>query len=132
MRWRKYQPPEDPFVAAAEDPTSFGNLAIERGWISPHDLEEALELQRRRVPKLGQVLIEIGAVSEEQRDELLFEQRRRRGQKIPVEELRQFERRKMRRRLAKIKQGFAEASGHAESFAESLGILAREITDGSK
>lgn len=115
--------PTDPFARAAADPSSFGNLAISRGWISPEDLEQALEVQRQQVPKLGQIMIDIGMLSEEQRDELLLEQRRARGQKIPTEELLTHERRKMRRRLEGLKAGFREATQYAKTFADDVSNL---------
>jgi len=121
--------PTDPFSRAAEDPSSFGNLAISHGWVTQEDLERALEVQRAQIPKLGQIMIEIGLLSEEQRDELLIEQRQARGQKIPTEELLVFERRKMRRRLEGLKDGFREATKHAKTFAAEVADLTDQGLD---
>jgi len=130
MRQLKFRnTPTDPFSKASADPSSFGNLAISRGWVTQKDLEQALEVQRAKIPKLGQIMIEIGLLSEEQRDEILIEQRQARGQKIPTEELLVFERRKMRRRLEGLKNGFREATKHAKTFAEEVTGLTGEPLD---
>jgi serine/threonine protein kinase len=54
-------------------PVDFGNLLVERGFISSRELEEALALQRRSIvegiepiPRLGEILIRRGAVTEQQ------------------------------------------------------------------
>ena len=51
----------------------FGNLLVERGFISSRELEDALALQRRSIvegiepiPRLGEILIRRGAVTEQQ------------------------------------------------------------------
>lgn len=106
----------DPFIKAAKDSTSIGNLAVAKGWISKEDLEKALLVQREKL-RLGEIFVDLKLLTEEQRDELLFEQRRRRGYKIPIEELRAFEREKLQRRLEGLKAGFREASKHAKNFA---------------
>lgn len=129
MQFKFRGSPTDPFSRAAADPYSFGNLAISRGWVTPEDLERALEVQRQKVPKIGEIMIEIGMLSEEQRDDLLIEQRQSRGQKITTEELLTFERRKMRRRLEGLKAGFREATEHAKTFANDVTNLTDEGLD---
>ena len=54
-------------------PLDFGNLLVERGYISSRELEDALALQRRSmvegiepIPRLGEILIRRGAVTEQQ------------------------------------------------------------------
>ncbi len=54
-------------------PVDFGNLLVERGFISSQELEAALALQRRSIvegiepiPRLGEILIRRGAVTEQQ------------------------------------------------------------------
>lgn len=129
MKTFRFGGPTDPFSRAAADPSSLGNLAIERGIISQEDLDRALDVQRQQVPKLGEVMIQIGMVTEEQRDDLLFEQRRRRGQKIATEELLAHERRKMRRRLEGLKAGFQEATEQAKAFATDVASLTGQPLD---
>lgn len=119
----------DPFSRAARDPNSFGNLAIAHGWVTQRDLDQALEVQRMKIPKIGQIMVDIGMLTEEQRDELLIEQRQARGQKVTTEELLLFERRKLRRRLEGLKKGFREATKHANTFANDVADLTDKSLD---
>lgn len=132
MKTVRFGGPTDPFSRAAADPSSFGNLAIARGWVTPEDLEHALEIQRQQVPKLGQIMVDSGMLSDEQRDELVFDQMRRRGQKIPTDDLREFERRKLRRRLEGLKAGFREATKHAHDLAQDIHGLTGQPLDSSE
>ena len=51
-----------------------GELLVEQGWITPADLEQALEEQERTGRKLGQIVVENGLVSVEGLTKVLLEQ----------------------------------------------------------
>jgi hypothetical protein len=63
----------DPFI----DPDSFGNIALEKHYITKEDLILALEKQNARLP-LGEILVECGKLTDTQKEEILMEQERRR------------------------------------------------------
>ena len=44
----------------------FGEVAVELGLMKPEDVESLLTKQRQERPKLGEVLVEMGALSREQ------------------------------------------------------------------
>ena len=111
--------PKEIVEKAKVDPNSIGNLAIEMGWCTPADIEEAMNVQRGR-PRLGQILVDLGKLTEEQRIDLLIEQRLRKGEKVSSEELRQHERMKFRRRIVGIKEGFREAGTEAKNTATTV------------
>lgn len=60
---------KDPY----RDPTSIGNLAIQKGYATAEQVEIALKKQEERQP-LGKILVEQGVLTEVQLDELLIEQ----------------------------------------------------------
>lgn len=68
---RSHPPPSD-------DPDSFGNIAKELGFIDDLILQRALAAQRAKSP-LGELLVEMGELTEFERDEVILEQRRRRA-----------------------------------------------------
>ena len=51
-----------------------GELLVEQSWITPADLEEALEEQERTGRKLGQIVVESGFISVEGLTKVLLEQ----------------------------------------------------------
>ncbi|MDX6422900.1 MAG: type pilus assembly protein PilB [Gaiellaceae bacterium] len=51
-----------------------GELLVEQSWITPADLEEALEEQERTGRKLGQIVVENGFISVEGLTKVLLEQ----------------------------------------------------------
>jgi len=109
----------DPFAEAERDPNSLGNLALERGFITEADLDAALNIQKERL-QLGQLLVEMGKLTMDQLEELLLEQKIRRGEVKDPNILIQFERRKKKGRLVAMRQRFAEARADAESVTASI------------
>lgn len=109
----------DPFEEAKLDPYSLGNLALERGYITEDDLEAALKVQRERL-QLGQLLVEMKKITQDQLDELLLEQKILRGEIKDQNVLIQFERRKKKSRLVAMREKFAEARADAESVTASI------------
>lgn len=107
---------EETIEQAQSDPNSIGNLAIEMGWCTLNDITEALAVQRKRL-RLDQILVDLGKLTEEQRDDLWIEQRIRRGKKVSAEELRKHERRKFHRRVSAVTERFREAGAEAKSTA---------------
>lgn len=69
--WKKSDPKKDPL--------SFGNLALALGAITESELQEALRIQERRLP-IGEVLVQTGAMTPEDRDQVVLAQIRRRGE----------------------------------------------------
>jgi hypothetical protein len=51
-----------------------GELLVEQSWITPADLEQALEQQERTGRKLGQIVVESGFISVEGLTKVLLEQ----------------------------------------------------------
>jgi hypothetical protein len=56
-----------------QDPTSIGNLAIQKGYATQEQVTAAIQRQEERLP-LGKILVEQGVLTEVQLDELLIEQ----------------------------------------------------------
>lgn len=106
-------------VKPSENPDSIGNLAIEKGYITTDDLAEALRVQRERM-KLGQILVDLGKLSEEQLDCLLLEQRLRKGEKVSHDDLRRHERKKLHRRIGGVTGAFKGMGEDARSLASSV------------
>ena len=55
------------------DPSSIGNLAIQKGYATEDQVRAAVERQETRLP-LGQILVEQGVLTPAQLEELLIEQ----------------------------------------------------------
>jgi len=108
----------DPFEEARRDPCSLGNLAIERGYITSEDLEQALKVQKERL-RIGELLVEMGKLNQDQLDELLMEQKIKRGEAGVREELK-FQRLRKRNRLIAMKEKFAEATGDSRTVTASI------------
>lgn len=64
-------------VDPKQDPLSIGNLAIQRGYATLKQVQEAARKQEARLP-LGEILIEDGVLTSAQLEELLMEQEVRR------------------------------------------------------
>ena len=60
-------------VSVGDQNSIFGDLAVEFGYLSPTQVEELLVLQLNGRPPLGQILVELGALSEAELDPLLEE-----------------------------------------------------------
>ena len=110
-----------------EHPTSIASLALEKGLINDIDLAEALRVQQARLP-LGQILLALGKLTQSQLDELLFEQRIRRGERISYEEKRQHERNKIQRSIRGLRDTFLDAG----SSARNLALFVRNQIDSVK
>lgn len=110
---------------AAEDPYALGNLAVELGYISPSTLEEALKIQKER---LGDILVEMKALSREQLVELLFEQKIRRGG-VPHGEVIAFESRKRRSRVRELGSVFESAADHTSRFVAELNGSVKAVAE---
>ena len=51
---------------------SFGNIAVESGIVKQSDIEQAIVIQnKKRTKRIGEILVEQGKISEEQRDQVL-------------------------------------------------------------
>lgn len=62
------------------DPTSLGNLAVASGKVSRETILQAFAVQLRRPEvKVGELLVELGALTGAERDALLAQQERVRG-----------------------------------------------------
>lgn len=121
-RTKPEQSLEQTFLEARRDPNSIGNMALAKGWITEEDLREALTVQRERF-KLGEILVELGKLSAEQRDELLIEQRLARGEKVTSTELHKFERSKLHNRVKTLKTRFQEVGAEARELAVSVAAV---------
>ena len=71
---------KDPYL----DPTSIGNLAIQKGYATLEQVSAAIKKQEERQP-LGVILMEQGVITESQLDELLIEQEIKRRKLKPRE-----------------------------------------------
>jgi hypothetical protein len=106
---------EDPMA----DPSSLGNLAVEMGYITHEELKSAVGVQQERLP-LGQILMDMGKLTPPQLEELLFEQKVRRGEIRDKAILAQYERSRLRKKVGAIKEGFKEMRETTKSFSTSL------------
>jgi len=107
-----------------EDPNSFGNIAIEKGFITQKELEQVLKLQEAR---LGEILVKEGMLTSDQRDEIFIEQKIRKGEKVSPDQLRVVERKKMRRHLQEVTDCFKEASSNARETASAITAGAKAL-----
>jgi len=102
-----------------EDPSSIGNLAIELGYITRDELDAAVKVQQQRLP-LGQILVDMGKLTTVQLEDLLLEQRVRRGEIQDRDVLMAHERSRLRRKMGEIKAGFREMGAETKRFSTSL------------
>ena len=105
-------------VPPEKDEASIGNLAMELGYITPTVLVEALRVQKKRI-LLGEILVKMEAITREQLEELLFEQRLRRDQASKIEII-THERKKMRRQFQELGSVFKDATCHANKFVATV------------
>jgi hypothetical protein len=111
---------EDPFT----DPTSFGNIALEKGYIQREDLLAAVDQQSRRAP-LGEILVEMGKLTPLQLEDVLIEQARRR---CPNDDQQaEVELQYQRRILGHASRVFLGAAVAAQSFVVAVGELAEVV-----
>lgn len=108
------------------DPSSIGNLAVELGYITMDELRTAVKMQQQRLP-LGRILMEMGKLTEEQLEDLLFEQRVRRGEIKDKDLIRQHQRSKMRHKMTQIKDGFREMRAETKRLTDSLFNTAQAV-----
>lgn len=106
-------------VNPEDDASSIGNLAIELGFITKEDLLAAILVQQTRLP-LGEILIEMGKLNEDQLSELLFEQRVRRGEVKNEQQILEHQQKRKRRRLKQVQRGFREVREDSQKLADSL------------
>lgn len=106
-------------VSPDSDPNSIGNLAVERGFITKTDLSGAVAVQQRRLP-LGEILVEMGKLTKIQLEELLFEQRVRRGEIKDKQAIYRYERRRLEYRLSQVRDGFKEASTDLKNLTDHI------------
>ena len=99
------------------DKSSLGNLAVELGYCSDEELRRALRIQNERIP-LGEILVEIGAISRDYLDDLLVDQKIQRGQVTRLEAMK-HERSKKLKRLHELGQVFKEATSATDAFVEA-------------
>ena len=108
-----------------EDSTSLGKIAIELGWVKQEDLELAVKYQENQLP-IGQLLIDIGKITPEQRDALLLEQSRRRARN--TSELAAIELQHQRTMISYIKNNLTELTVASTTFIAA----AEQIMKGHK
>lgn len=112
--------------APETDPSSIGNLAVELGYITQEELKAAIQAQQQRLP-LGKILVDMGKLTEEQLDDLLFEQRVRRGEVKDKVLITQHQRSKLRRKMVQLKNGFREMSSETKQLTNSLFDMAQTM-----
>jgi hypothetical protein len=101
------------------DPNSIGNMAVEKGYITSGDLEAAVSIQQERLP-LGRILVDMGKLTDDDLNDLLFEQKVRRGEIEDVEIITQHERLKMHRKIREVRSGFKEIKEDAKRAATAF------------
>ena len=111
-----------------EDPNSIGNLAVEKGFITQEDLTRAVTIQKERLP-LGEILIDMGKLSRDQLEELLFEQDVRKGNVKDRKKILQFEKKKRHLRIQKMKDGFADVRQDIQKLGDSVTLLSPHVQE---
>lgn len=111
-------------LSPEEDPSSIGNLAIEKKYITRQDLDDAVKIQNRKA-YLGEILLAMGKLTQVQLDELLTDQKIRRGEITDPDEIRLFERSRMKRRLCEFKKVFSDAGENSQVMASELLLMAK-------
>jgi len=114
----------DPYT----DPDSFGNIAIEKSYITRDELLSALDKQEERLP-LGEILISMGKLTAWQRDEILIEQEKRKA-KSP-NELSMLELKKQRQVIHHIRRQMDDLSNASKEFIEAVNGVEVEDKVGS-
>ncbi len=78
---------------AADDPTAFGAILLEHGWLTQEQLDTALCAQSKgNDAKLGAVCVALGFITDEQRGDALWEHRLARGRVRMAERIERAER----------------------------------------
>jgi hypothetical protein len=98
------------------DPTSIGNLAIEKGYATLEQVAKAIRKQEERQP-LGKILVDQGVLTELQLAELLIDQETRRRHLTPAQtrDLWRIEKRSK----------FQEVAGAFHGLSDSLRVVAK-------
>ena len=109
---KKVNGTSDPY----QDPTSIGNLAIEKGFATRVQVLNALRKQEVRVP-LGEILVEDGVLTHGQLESLLIDQEILRG-RFNRKKAAQFIRDKKREKMREVSEGLRD-------FANSLSLIAK-------
>lgn len=104
-------------LSPVEDPNSFGNIAREMGYIDNDTLEKAVQLQERRVP-LGEILITMGVLTLTERDEILFEQKRRAAKNNTAKSIIELER--QRSGITNFSRNIEQMTQRSEALANLL------------
>ena len=113
--FKRQRATDEDFERAGADETSLGNILVELGFISKEQLQEAIAVQRTRVPEIGGILVELGFITQEQLEEALLKQRILRGKAKP-REVTDFERAKRKRASA----SFMESAQQTRDVATNL------------
>jgi hypothetical protein len=100
-----------------QDPTSIGNLAIQKGYATPEQVAFAVQKQEERLP-LGKILIEQGVLTEIQLDELLVEQEIKR-RKLNSRQASKLWAALRHSKMREVTKGLREVTTSLASFAKS-------------
>ena len=104
---------------AGDDQSNIGRLLVRKGYVTDDQIRDAMARQLVAAPPLGEILIEMGAITREQLDEVLFEQRRARGETTDQEEVRHTLV-QQHRSMRDITNGLTEAAGLANALATKI------------
>jgi len=112
----------DRYVLAEQDENSLGNILVEMGFVTQAQLDEAVRIQKQKAPKIGEILVEMKILTEQQLEEAILYQRVRRGEASVAEETKFHGKRK--RRLLK------EVTSELKQAAELSQVVTAKITNG--
>ena len=104
---------------ATIDQTSLGNILLRRGFVTPEQIQVAIQKQLTAVPPLGEILIEMGAISRDQLEEALYEQRRSRGKTSGQEDV-QYQLARQAHHMQQVSEGLDEIAGLSNALAARL------------
>lgn len=95
----------DQFEKASRDGTSLGNILLELGYVTEEDLEEAIRIQKSQ-SMLGSILVDqMKAITMSQLEEALLEQKIRRN-KANLREITKFQAVKQNQLVTEVAEGF--------------------------
>ena len=117
MLWRRTKQQE--IEEAAGDRTSLGNILVKRGYATPAQITYAIGRQLMAAPPLGKILIEMGAITLEQLDEALYEQRRLRGETTNRDDV--------THQLTQQARGMAQVSRELTEIADLSNVLVAKL-----
>ena len=105
--------------SAESDPTSLGRILIARGYVTPEIVQSAVRKQLVATPPLGEILIEMGAITEDQLEDALYEQRKARGETSCQEDVK-YQLTQQTKVMQHITHGLSEVAGLANAMAMKL------------